>query len=259
MRASFACASVATAIFAIASLSSALADWQVARTQSLGTLSGGADVREVEVLGNGIPSRLIAILFSEKTHTLRVVDSPVPGTTRLATMLADAGILAGVNGSYFHEDYRPLGLVIARGQKLHEQERAKLLSGIVATRKSQIAIVRSQAFRPGPDVRDALQAGPMLVEFAKPVAGLNATRAARRTLIATDGRGRWALMILTSLTLSDTASLLATPGILEGFRVTTALNLDGGSSTGLWAATTPRATSFQEINPVRNSLGIVPR
>jgi hypothetical protein len=246
-------------ILAFFSVRLATAGWEVTATSVSGTLSKGAEVVRTELTDGGRNAILTAILFNTRTHALRVVDSRSPGSTRLAGELEAAGCEAGVNGGYFHGDFRPVGLVIADGRVIHPAERAKLLSGIVVVRGSGIEIVRTSRFKSPANVLQAIQCGPMLVENAAPLAGLNAERAARRTLIATDGRGRWALAYLTSVTLADAARILAIPDALApGFVTATALNLDGGSSSGLWAASSP-AVSLPEFGHVRNYLGISPK
>jgi len=107
-----------------------------------------------------------------------------------------------------------------------------------------------------------LQAGPFLVDAGQPVAGLEAKRAARRSVVATDGAETWAILILDHATLAEAAALLATPGVLgDGKKLIRALNLDGGSSTGLWVrgagAASPRYSP--EFGTVRNFLGVFPR
>ena len=62
-----------------------------------------------------------------------------------------------------------------------------------------------------------------------------------------------------TVTLADTARILTLPGILGDWRPATALNLDGGSSSGLWAATSPAPVSLPEFGHVRNYIGIAPR
>ena len=243
----------------IFSASLASASWQIGEIRTLGSLGSGAEVREARLSDDGQTARLTAVFFQEKSFALRVVDSPAPGGTKLARVLADAGCVAGVNGGYFQEDFRPVGLMVADGAIIHPFEKAKLLSGLLVVRDGRIAIVRSDAFKPGRDLRQAIQCGPLLVEEGTPVAGLNAERSARRTSVATAGRGRWALIHLTSVTLADSARIVAMPGLFGDWTTRTALNLDGGSSSGLWAAATPLPVSLAEFGTVRNYLGIEPR
>lgn len=240
-------------------LSTPLAAWEVAGTEDLGKLPGGGFVRRAELSNNGVSAQLTAIVFSSKSYSLRVVDSKSPGSTKVASALQEAGCVAGVNGSYFQADYRPVGLMIADGQEIHPFEKAKLLAGLLTARGARLEIVRSSKFSQSPDIRQAVQCGPMLVEGEHPTTGLNSERSARRTIVATDGHGRWALIYLTSVTLADAARILTTPGALGDWLPSAALNLDGGSSSGLWAATSPVPVSLSEFGHVRNYIGIVPR
>ena len=89
---------------------------------------------------------------------------------------------------------------------MHPFERAKLLSGVLAVRKGRIELVRSGQFKTGSDVQEALQAGPWLVEKGAPVAGLDDKRSARRTIVANDGKGQWALIATSPVTLADAAT-----------------------------------------------------
>ena len=247
------------ALILLASISSSSADWELTGTGDLGKLPGGAAVRRSELDDHGVSAQLTAIVFSSKCYSLRVLDSGSPGHTKLASALQEASCVAGVNGSYFQDDFRPVGLMVADGHEIHPLEKAKILAGVLAVRGARLEIVRSSQFTASSDLRQAVQCGPMLVEGGHPTAGLNAVRPARRTVVATDGHGRWALIYLTSVTLADAARILATPGALGDWKPATALNLDGGSSSGLWAAASPDPVSLPEFGHVRNYIGIAPR
>ena len=248
------------ALALLASIVSSSADWKISGSEDfLKKVPGGASVRRVDLDDNGVSAQLTAVIFLSKSYSARVLDSRSPGRTKLDVSLAEAGCVAGVNGSYFQADFRPVGLMVAEGEEIHPFEKAKLLAGVFAVRGTRLEIVRSSKFAKSSDLKQALQCGPMLVEGDLPVAGLNGARSARRTVVATDGRGRWAFIYLTSVTLADTARILTLPGILGDWRPATALNLDGGSSSGLWAATSPAPVSLPEFGHVRNYIGIAPR
>lgn len=238
--------------------SHASAGWAVVSTKTLGSPATGLEVLQTECKNGESTARVTAIVFNEKSHTLRVVDSPSPGNAILENTLLHEGITAGVNGGYFHPDFTPIGLVVSDGKTLHPSEKASLLTGIVgATKEGRISIVRSSAYRSKPTAFvDAIQCGPMLVEKGAPVAGLNATRIARRTAAATGPSGLAALVYITSVSLEDAAQILSLPGILGSWAPATALNLDGGTSSALWAA---GIISLPEIKRVRNFIGVVPR
>lgn len=217
-------------------------------------LPAGVEFFEREVTAGEKTGRVTGVIFRAANVRMGVVDNP--NEQSLGAAMRAAGAIAGVNGGYFHPDRTPLGLVIADGNKLHAFERAKLLSGIFVVTKGRPRIVRAAQFTPSAADSDALQAGPFLVEKGLPVPGLNAARPARRTVVATDGKGRWALLMVLSATLAETAALLSAPGEWPDFPIAQALNLDGGSSTGLWVNTAPKAFYSREFGTVRNFLAV---
>jgi uncharacterized protein YigE (DUF2233 family) len=198
-----------------------------------------------------------AVAFQPRTHAFAVMDNPA-GDFDLGSACAKRGALAGVNGGYFQPDRTPLGLVIRQGAQLHPLEKARLLSGIVSVTAGAVTIQRSGAFRLTTAVREALQAGPFLVEGGKKIAGLNDTRAAARTVVFQDGAGRAGVLVCKSTTLAETADILATPALFPEGKILRALNLDGGSSTALWVRGDPPHYQ-REWKTVRNYLAIVPR
>lgn len=211
------------------------------------TLSGGG--RRVE---------LRAVFFNVKQCALRVIDD-APGAATLETAMRAHACLAGVNGNYFHPDRTPLGLVISDGRQIHAFERAKLLSGLLVVEGGSFSLLRAAEFTPDSKITQALQAGPFLVDKAAPVPGLEATRRAERTLIAADGKGNGALIVSGPVTLAEMAAILSTPAIFPELKIDRALNLDGGSSSGLWIDTKPKPFYQPEIKEVRNYLALVPR
>lgn len=217
----------------------------------------GLEFRQVKI-GAGLgAATLHHVRFDPKTHTFAVMDNP-HGDFSLASASEKRGALAAVNGGYFHPDRTPLGLVVRQGATIHPQERARLLSGLVVVTRRGIAIPRASAFKTSPEVREALQAGPFLIENGRPVAGLNATRSAARTVVVEDAAGRYGFVVYRSATLAEMAAILASAEHFPGGKITRALNLDGGSSTGLWVRG-EQAFYLREFKDVRNYLAIVAR
>jgi uncharacterized protein YigE (DUF2233 family) len=217
----------------------------------------GLEFSERTVAGAESEATLWVVTFNPKTHAFAMLDNP-DGAYDLGSASEKRGVLAAVNGGYFHPDRTPLGLVIRQGVEIHPLERAKLLSGIVAVTPGAISIQRAAAFKPAPAIREALQAGPFLVEGGKAVAGLDATRSAARTVVFLDAKGRAGLLIAKSATLAGMAAILATPEVFPEGRIVRALNLDGGSSTALWVRGAPPFYAH-EWKGVRNYLAVVSR
>lgn len=232
------------------------AGWDIASAKATAELPAGSFFLESELLREGVAVRIQGVRADDRKVRLVVVDNPVAGRGTLDEAMRAQGCFAGVNGGYFHADFRPVGLEIAAGREVNGFERAKLLSGVFAVTSGKPRLMRSSEFQASPKTSEALQAGPFLVADGVPIAGLNDVKRARRTVIATDGKNGWAILLLSPVTLAGAAEILSTPGALDGFKVAQALNLDGGSSSALWAATEPKAFYLREYGTVRNYLGL---
>ena len=221
--------------------------------------------RAVIRLTDGTEVTALLAFFNSRAFRLEVIDlgaGPAPTHGSLTQAFRDAGCLAGVNGGFFHPDYRPLGLFVADSGRVGTFENSKLLSGVISCDPRGIYLERRAQFVDRPEITALLQSGPYLVEGGLMVRGLSPADPRRRTFIATDWRGHWVIgATLTSLSLADLADCLAASGKLTGWKIDRAINLDGGSSTGFYfdrgAGNSPATIS--PWKRVRNLLGITPR
>jgi uncharacterized protein YigE (DUF2233 family) len=206
-----------------------------------------------------VGAKIHAFVFRESEFDLVVVENPNAKDRNMEAALRKAGCIAGVNGGYFHPDFTPSGLVISGGVLRHSFEHAALLSGVVWGKPGQIGLQRRAEFAGGSEIQAALQAGPFLVDRGTPVQGLQDTKLARRTFVATDGQGRYAMGMISSVTLADAGTILSRAPFFADSGVERAINLDGGSSSGIWIETQPKPFRIGPLVPVRNYLGIRPR
>jgi hypothetical protein len=210
--------------------------------------------------GRSVTARLA--FFTSPAYRLEVIDlgdGAEPAYPSLAAAFRANGCVAGVNGGFFHPDWRPLGLVVAGGRRLNRFETSKLLSGVVYSDARGTHLERRARFRDHAGIEALLQTGPYLVERGRAVRGLSTANPRRRTFVATDWRGHWALGATTTpLTLAELAEVLASPSTLTPWPVERAINLDGGSSSGFFFDRGPDAAPVQ-LQPwkrVRNLLGV---
>jgi hypothetical protein len=106
-----------------------------------------------------------------------------------------------------------------------------------------------------------IQTGPFLVDQGSPVAGLSKENARRRSFVLHDGDDWFAIGLCDSLTLAQLSEVLAHKDFSPSRKIHRGLNLDGGTSSGLYIN---RGESYPVIHgepfkTVRNFLGIVPR
>ena len=210
--------------------------------------------------------KLNVYFFRSDTHRLLVRDEGSLKTPRYRSLdgaMRKSPCVAGVNGGFFGADAEgtPLGLVVQDGKRLFPLASGSFaVSGVVYDNgKGTLFLVRSSALKRMkklPAMQAAIQGGPFLVENGAAVKGLNAQKSTYRTFIATDGGKRWCIGVSSSVTLKELADWLAAPGTLGDFRVKTALNLDGGSSSAFWCHET--GISYPSFKQVRNYLGVAP-
>lgn len=234
------------------------AEWRIGERE---TLSGkGTPLLErIEVASDTETATIQAVTALPARYTLAVIDDPT-GSLNVANAGASRGAVATVNGGYFGPDHEPLGLVLSKSQVVHPLQRASLLSGLVLVGAKRESLLRVGEYKASPLHREALQAGPFLIDAGRPVPGLNATRSAARTIVFVAKDGAFGFLSLRSATLAEAAQILALPQLLPGHPISRALNLDGGSSCGLWVRRVGQEPfSQREFKTVRTYLSIVPR
>ena len=207
--------------------------------------------------------RIEAHFFRASEYELCIVDegdaTPVYGNLEQA--MRRNNCVAGINGGYFAASARrsPIGLLRHASRSIAPFSTGSFtVAGTLYDTGVSISLDRSTALRLSPQhMHEAIQGGPFLIDQFHAVAGLERTRKAMRTLVATDGEGNWCLAITSPLSLHELANILLQPGCLGKFRVRTALNTDGGSSSAYWDK--DAGIYRPGFKSVRNYIGIRPR
>lgn len=234
--------------------------WKLTGSENLPAAEGVSHhVQTVAHGGDNVTLHFVS--FDAARQTFVVYDQGELGRATLGETMTANHCLAGTNGGYFQPDFDPVGLLVADGKLVRGPSRARLLSGALVVTDHHIALRRSTEPLPGKHARQAVQSGPFLVEGGRLVPGLNNARSARRTAVFTDGARRWGLVSTTALTLEELGTVLADPALLPGgLTIARALNLDGGSSTSLWAEQPGQGPVYlREFGIVRDFVGVVPR
>jgi hypothetical protein len=84
-------------------------------------------------------------------------------------------------------------------------------------------------------------------------------REARRTFAAVAKSDRAALGLCSEISLARLAEILGSIQLADDFKISRALNLDGGSSSGFWFARDKEAFSVPEQKTVRDFVAIAPK
>ena len=247
-------------VLALFLVGSARADWTITASQTERGTVGGVEHRRIVLTESETAKRAtleLALLFT-KSATLRVIDNPA-GEGNLAAVMRRENCLAGVNGGYFDPENKPVGLLISDGNVIAPPRKARLLSGVITVSKGWIQLLRAAEYSSKRKATSALQCGPFLVDRGQQVPGLNNTRPARRTFVATGGFDRAAIGFCSDVTLAQLGKILATPEVAPDLKVQRALNLDGGSSSAFWFAGEGGPFSISEQKAVRDFVAVVPK
>jgi hypothetical protein len=169
---------------------------------------------------------------------------------------AGAGqVVAVVNGGFFDEQGRSLGLRLIHGAAAVPFRR-NVDWGVLVVADRRARIVHSRDFVPAPNIQAAIQVGPRIL-IAGVVPRLK-PQMARRTAVAIDRDGKTVTLIVADAPV--TAAVLGSRLAALGFD--SALLLDGGPSTQIAAAVGGSGAGGLEIPggyPVPDLLAIVRR
>jgi uncharacterized protein YigE (DUF2233 family) len=167
---------------------------------------------------------------------------------------SESGAYVVVNGGFFDEHERPLGLVVSDSKETSPLR--KVDQGIFLIAGGKPAIQHSRDPLPY-DIDVALQSGPRLVVGGRPLT--LKPQASRRTSICLPGDGTVTIVTVpVPIELSDLAASLVLSAAEGGLGCWEALNLDGGPSTQLSAATPTLNLEVAGGWGVPNGLAILP-
>lgn len=138
-----------------------------------------------------------------------------------------------INGGYFDQNDRATALVISNGQTYGSTYSG--FGGMLSVASNGGINLRSlsqQPYDPGDSLTQAVQCSPMLVAGGKRTQFNDTPSQSRRSMVAMDSQGK--LLFISSpdevFSLDQLADLL----VSSDLSIKTALNLDGGASTGLF-------------------------
>jgi uncharacterized protein YigE (DUF2233 family) len=195
------------------------------------SLGNGVELRRLKVELNGITNRLWLARVDPARVRFRVVyDRENP--RQVAEWLTGAKSLLAVNAGYFTEDYHATGLIISDGTRSGQSYVG--FGGMFAVQGDRVQVrwLVAKPYSPSEPLRQAVQAFPMLVHSGgKEGISEDDGQLARRTVVGQDRKGRIVFVVSPDafFTLKNLAAFLAASDL----ELDTALNLDGGPSSGL--------------------------
>lgn len=183
-------------------------------------------------VGEGVEQMKLALgetqlfRFQLKRYRPEVVVTGAERPLTAAELRRERRAVLAVNGGFFDDRGRPLGLRIASGRTVLGL-RPRVDWGVLVLRDGRASIVHSRDYVPDPAVKDAIQVGPRILVDGRPTQ--LKPQFSRRTVVALDRDDRRLTIAATrrSVGADELAAALARLGFVS------ALLLDGGPSTQL--------------------------
>jgi len=216
----------------------------------------GVELRRLLVQGDYVGERLTIVRLDPAAVCFRVHYDPV--APRLVSGWAERiRPLLVINGGYFSPEGETLGLLVSDGQRWGYVYGD--FAGMFAVTVSGEVSVRwldDRPYDPAEPLAEAVMSFPVLVKPGGVLGfmpGDDEGDAARRTVVAQDMAGRVLLIVAPRghLSLHELARAL----VESDLALDVALNLDGGSSTGVWMAG-ETAGMTDSLVPVPSVIGV---
>jgi uncharacterized protein YigE (DUF2233 family) len=233
-----------------------------AQPTDTGWLPGGpgVELRRLRVPGpNGRPDFPIVVVRLDPAQVrLRVAYAPEQPRA-LRTWFDETQPTLAINGGFFTENYRSTALVVSDGTVSGSSYEG--FGGMLAVAPDggvALRALRDQPYDPGEPLAQAMQSWPMLVfPGGEPAPIEDDGKRARRSAIALDRAGR--VLLIASATSEFTLRGLAEWLASSDLDVDRALNLDGGSSTGLFLSSGGLSEQIDSFGPLPLVLLVEPK
>ncbi|WP_376796075.1 phosphodiester glycosidase family protein [Thermogemmatispora sp.] len=224
------------------------------------TLATGVELRYEHWKGpSGNEDTVMITRFDPRHIALRVLYSPSAPHFISDWLKQEKGALAVVNGGYFNDQGQATGLVISDGQVYGTSYRG--FGGMLYVDGQGAIHLRSLSQYPysaGEQLQQATQSSPMLVLPGAKRTQFDADASSnRRTVVAFDKEGRLLFIVSpeAAFSLDEFDDLL----LASDLQIDVALNLDGGSSTGLYLNAGGQRFGVDSLTPVPIALVLQPR
>ncbi len=173
--------------------------------------------------------KLVIVQVNQSEYLIKIIESDPPKSFK--DWCQDENYMVVINGGFFLEDYQPTGLLITEDGTKSNSYFDKNKGMFYVTSSNEI-FIKNLSFGAGDtsNMKYALQSFPILVEKQKnKIEQGQYNDIALRSFVGIDDEGKFVI----GNSMSSSVTLSALSDNLIRLNLQTALNLDGGSSSGL--------------------------
>ncbi|MBL7684536.1 MAG: phosphodiester glycosidase family protein [Deltaproteobacteria bacterium] len=191
-----------------------------------------------------------------KKYKLKVVQASEyqSNTLSVKDFVSKSNGVIGVNGGFFDTEFKPLGVIIREGLVLNPPKPVSWWSVFSIDKNDQPEVKHVSDFQPSPSYEMAIEAGPRLVLDSNPVTSKPNISTKTFLGISSDDQVVLGVTEASVIDTNDLANILS-----KEVKLKQALNLDGGSSTQLYAKVASYEKDQPGFSPVANAVVVVPK
>jgi uncharacterized protein YigE (DUF2233 family) len=206
--------------------------------------------------GQGNPFTLELYKIDPKQFRLQVVQAKDLGQEKVTAkeIVSKTGGFVAINAGFFDPVFKPLGLIVKDGNILNPVRSVSWWGVFSLDKNTGPQVSRVEEFLLRPSVEMAIQAGPRLLDDGKPLPLKK--NDSQKTFIGITPEGE-ILLGATDVCALDAADLSNI--LLKDLQLKEALNLDGGSSTQLYAKVGPFEKEIPGVTAVANGIVVIKR
>jgi exopolysaccharide biosynthesis protein len=210
---------------------------------------------------------LDAVILNEGYHAKLYQQKAInpSGAQSIREVAQENNSSIATNGGFYTPNFQPAGLFIENGKTLKKASHDPLLTSCIQVNKSGVILLEKE-INSCLSAIYAMQTGPVLIEQGSispnfKVLQNNFTNLSpyfephRRTILAQSSNKKLLVIITSPVTLPEAANILKnSPQIFGVSNIIMALNLDGGSSTGMYIRSKDTRFYIAEKKPVKTFL-----
>lgn len=223
------------------------------------TLAPGLEYTEINTFA-GFGSRGLHVFrFDLQKYAMNLAFTQTENRiTTVANLVTNHHAVIGINGGFFTPERKPLGLRIAQGQVKSPLKNTSWW-GVFYTQGNQAFIVSPKNFQQNKKINFAVQSGPRLIVNGQ-ITQLK-PGADNRTALGITRNGKVILAVTSHFPLStqELAQIMQAPEEKGGLNCANAINLDGGSSTQLYARINNFELNVPSLALVSDAVLVVPK
>ncbi len=183
------------------------------------------------------------------------------------TLSENEDFIVATNGGFYREDFTPAGLFIDKGKIIRKVAHDSLLQTCIVINKKQKITLEAKLNNCARGFY-AMQTGPLLIEDGKVNHDIAVLQQKlphlqdffaphKRTVLALSENGELISIATSAATLLDIATILQDyPQVFGVNKIQIAIDLDGGSSTGMYIRFAEQPFYYQELKHVKTFLFI---